>query len=64
MTAVNPMEFYKDLLKKKVADAYALAVKDGALPEADIVDFDVEVPKERANGEFSTNFSMKKLIDY
>ena len=61
MTAVNPMEFYKDLLKKKVADAYALAVKDGALPEADIVDFDVEVPKERANGEFSTNFSMKNV---
>jgi len=55
------MEYYKSLLKDKVAKAYERAVADGALPEAEIVDFDVEVPKERANGEFSTNFSMKNV---
>ncbi len=61
MTAVNPTEFFKSLLKQKVVDAYNLCVSEGIFENAEIVDFDVEIPKDSANGEFSTNFAMKNV---
>ncbi len=61
MTAVNPTEFFKSLLKQKVVDAYTACVADGIFEKVDIVDFDVEVPKDSANGEFSANFAMKNV---
>jgi len=61
MTASNPTEFFKSLLKQKVIDAYNLCVSEGVFEKAELVDFDVEVPKDSANGEFSTNFAMKNV---
>ncbi len=61
MTALNPTEYFKNLLKQKVVDAYNLCVSEGVFEKADIVDFDVEIPKDSANGEFSTNFAMKNV---
>ncbi len=61
MTAVNPTEFFKSLLKQKVVDAYDKCVSEGIFEKADLVDFDVEIPKDSANGEFSTNFAMKNV---
>ena len=61
MTALNPTEFFKNLLKQKVVEAYNLCVSEGVFEKADIVDFDVEIPKDSANGEFSTNFAMKNV---
>ena len=57
----NPEKYFKTLLKQKVADAYEKAVDDGALERVEINDFDVEVPKDSANGEFSANFAMKNV---
>ena len=57
----NPEVYFKSLLKQKVADAYEKAVLDGALERVEINDFDVEVPKDSANGEFSANFAMKNV---
>ena len=51
----------KKLIKEKITAAYEKAVAGGALDKVDIVDFEVEVPKDSANGEFSTNFAMKNV---
>ena len=61
MTASNPTEFFKSLLKQKVVDAYEKCVSEGVFEKAELVDFDVEIPKDSANGEFSTNFAMKNV---
>ncbi len=61
MIAKNPSEFYKTLIKTKVLDSYNACVKDGALNAAELLDFDVEVPKDSQNGEFSANFALKNV---
>ncbi len=61
MIAKNPTEYFKSLLKQKVVDAYNKAVVNGVLDSAELSDFDVEVPKDSANGEFSSNFAMKNV---
>ena len=45
-------------LRALVTDALNKAVAEGALPEAEIVDFKIEVPADRKNGDYSTNAAM------
>ncbi len=61
MTVSNPLEYIKNLIKQKVLDAYEACVSQGALERADIVDFEVEIPKDTSNGDFSANFAMKNV---
>lgn len=61
MTIDNPLEYMKELIKEKVLKAYEECVKDGALARADISDFEIEVPKDVSNGDFSSNFAMKNV---
>lgn len=61
MSVKNPAAYMKTLIKEKVNDAYKKAVSNGALDDVETVDFEVEVPKDSANGEFSANFAMKNV---
>ena len=61
MIVKDPAVYMKKLIKEKITAAYEKAVAGGALDKVDIVDFEVEVPKDSANGEFSTNFAMKNV---
>ena len=45
-------------LKEKIMDALGRAVADGVLDEAPPPAFIIEVPKERQNGDYSTNVAM------
>lgn len=45
-------------LKEKIMDALGRAVADGVLDEASLPAFIIEVPKERQNGDYSTNVAM------
>lgn len=57
----NPSEYMRTLIADKVKNAYDAAVQEGALEKVDITDFEVEVPKDSTNGDFSTNFAMKNV---
>ena len=61
MTVNNPMAYMKTLLKEKIGQAYENAVNSAALDKVELVDFEVEIPKDSANGEFSSNFAMKNV---
>lgn len=45
-------------LKEKIMDALGRAVADGVLDKAPLPAFIIEVPKERQNGDYSTNVAM------
>lgn len=45
-------------LKEKIMDALGCAVADGVLDGAPLPAFIIEVPKERQNGDYSTNVAM------
>lgn len=45
-------------LKEKIMDALGRAVADGVLDVAPLPGFIIEVPKERQNGDYSTNVAM------
>ncbi len=46
-------------LKEAVLDAAWQLQKEGVLAAGELADFDVEIPKDTRNGDFSTNFAMK-----
>ena len=48
----------QEQIKAAVDQAFAACIASGALPEADVPAFHVEVPADRANGDFSTNAAM------
>lgn len=48
----------QDKLTAAIASAFEKAIASGALPEAEIPSFNIEVPADRANGDFSTNAAM------
>lgn len=48
----------QDNLKKAISDAIDKAIAQGSLPQAEIPSFNLEVPADRANGDFSTNAAM------
>lgn len=45
-------------IKTAVAEAIKAAIEKGQLPEGEIPEVNVEVPADRANGDFSTNAAM------
>ena len=45
-------------LKTSVAAAMTQAIADGALPEAALPDFIIEIPADNKNGDFATNAAM------
>ncbi len=48
----------QDKLTCAITAAFEKAVASGALPEAEIPSFNIEVPADRSNGDFSTNAAM------
>lgn len=48
----------KDSIKDIVKNAAIKAIADGVLPEAELTDFNVEVPADRAHGDFAVNAAM------
>lgn len=46
------------ILKEKVAAAIKEAMECGELPAADIPDFNIEIPANKANGDYSSNAAM------
>ena len=48
----------QDKLTCAINRAFEKAIADGTLPEAEIPSFNIEVPADRANGDFSTNAAM------
>lgn len=48
----------EDKLCELVKDAAKKAIAAGTLPEAELTDFNVEVPADRRNGDYSTNAAM------
>ena len=48
----------QDKLTAAIASAFEKAIAEGALPEAEIPSFNIEVPADRANGDFSTIAAM------
>lgn len=52
------VENTKNLLKDKLTVAVSLAVGAGDLPEAELPQFNIEVPANKANGDYSSNLAM------
>ena len=48
----------ESLLKSKITQAITSAIEAGELPEAEIPDFIIEVPSNKANGDYSSNAAM------
>lgn len=48
----------ENILKEKITDAVNSAIKAGALPEAEIPQFIIEIPSNKANGDYSSNVAM------
>lgn len=55
----NPIEYMMHSLRGLIVSAAEKLQAEGALPEGALADFDVEIPKDISNGDFSTNFAMK-----
>ncbi len=48
----------EDLLKQKILSAIKSAIKNNELPHAEIPEFIIEIPSNKANGDYSTNAAM------
>ena len=54
----NMIQNAKDQAAALAMAAYRAAVADGTLPEADVKNAPVEIPKDTANGDFTTTFAL------
>ena len=54
----NMIQNAKDQAAALAMAAYRAAVADGTLPEADVKTAPVEIPKDTANGDFTTTFAL------
>ena len=54
----NPVSLAKEQLRSAVDAAIAALISEGALPEGDLRDYNIEVPADRKNGDFSVNAAM------
>ena len=61
MEVKNPVEYAKTEIKAAVLSAYEQCVADGVLPRVTLADFEIEEPKDPANGDYSANFAMKNV---
>ena len=55
---INMIQNAKDQAAALAMAAYEAAVKDGTLPEAEVRTAPVEIPKDTANGDFTTTFAL------
>ena len=55
---INMIQNAKDQAAKLAMDAYQAAVADGTLPQAEVKTAPVEIPKDTANGDFTTTFAL------
>ncbi len=55
---INMIQNAKDQAASLAMDAYRAAVADGTLPEAAVKTAPVEIPKDTANGDFTTTFAL------
>ena len=55
---INMIQNAKDQAAALAMSAYHAAVADGTLPEAEVKTAPVEIPKDTANGDFTTTFAL------
>ena len=55
---INMIQNAKDQAASLAMAAYRAAVADGTLPEAEVKTAPVEIPKDTANGDFTTTFAL------
>ena len=55
---INMTQNAKDQAAALAMAAYQAAVQDGSLPEAEISAAPVEIPRDAANGDFTTTFAL------
>ena len=55
---INMIQNAKDQAAALAMAAYRAAVADGTLPEADVKTAPVEIPKDTANGDYTTTFAL------
>ena len=54
----NMIQNAKDQAAALAMSAYQAAVRDGTLPQAEVKTAPVEIPKDTANGDFTTTFAL------
>ncbi len=57
----NPINEMMNTIRALLLESYAACVSDGSLPEAELLPFDIEQPRDPQNGDFSSNFAMKNV---
>ena len=55
---INMIQNAKDQVAALAMNAYQAAVADGTLPQAEVKTAPVEIPKDTANGDFTTTFAL------
>lgn len=55
----NITEIIKNQIKTTLTDSVKIAAAKGTLPQIDIPDISVEIPREKEHGEFSSNLAMQ-----
>ena len=55
---INMIQNAKDQAAELVMRAYRAAVADGTLPQAEVKSAPVEIPKDTANGDYTTTFAL------
>ncbi len=55
---LNPQKEAMDIARRIISEAAQSAENDGALPSADPVEFNIEVPGDPTHGDLATNFAM------
>ena len=55
---INMVQNAKDQAAALAMSAYQAAVADGTLPQAEVKTAPVEIPKDTANGDFTTTFAL------
>ena len=55
---INMVQNAKDQAAARAMAAYQAAVADGTLPQAEVKTAPVEIPKDTANGDFTTTFAL------
>ena len=48
----------EEQIKNAIKNALVSAMESGALPQADLPEINVEVPADRANGDYSSNAAL------
>ena len=57
----NPVNEMNQKIRELLLESYKACVAEGLLPEAELLPFDIEQPREAQNGDFSSNFAMKNV---